>query len=428
MSAAVRQAVEMEELNGAIQSNRFRYVFVALVALPVLWTGLEAGPAGVINFVGFVAYLAVTIVHSRVLRATTRVRRLYDYIALVCDFLVLTLVTLTWTRVYSPDNFAFALKNTAMIYMLIPLALSVFQFRLALTCAAAGLYLLVSGSFLAYGLYSGVPLTDNWRDYLLGPAIVLPDMFARPVVALCLALALGYAIYRALFMVRRIAMVENQKAALSRYFAPQVVEEITKEEDAEAVRGRRQPVTVLFSDVRDFTALSESLGPDDIVALLGELRQRQTRVIFDFAGTLDKFIGDAVMATFGTPRPSAEPGRDCTNAVLAGRAMLRSIRDWNRERLSAGLPEIRIGVGLHCGEVFVGNVGFEGRLEYTVIGDTVNTAARIEALCKTFDWPFVISRDVQGALLEGVPTEPLPDVRVKGKAEPLAVCRVLWEI
>lgn len=434
MSPAVREAVEREERNGARYANRFRHLFVLLLAVPLLWNAIAYGGAGalMINAGTLALYFSITLSHSIVLaRAPAGLRRVYDYIVLAADFLLILTTTLSWTYLISPDNFAFALKHSALIYLLIPLALAVIQFRQRLIFSALGCFGLAFGALLLYALGEPIQWTNDWRAYINGPGVVFSDLFTLPAVFVCVGLALAYVDYRALSMAVRIGRVEAQKVRLARYFAPQVVAEITAESGQaageETVRGRRQQVTVLFSDVRGFTALSEKLDPDELVATLGQLRRRQTRVIFEHGGTLDKFIGDAVMATFGTPRPGAEPGRDAKNAVLCGQALLRSLDQWNQERRAAGLAALRIGVGLHTGEVFVGDVGFEDRLEYTVIGDAVNTAARIESLCKTFDWPFLISDAVHGAIDAVLPAERLPDARVAGKAEPLVCYRVLWE-
>ena len=147
-----------------------------------------------------------------------------------------------------------------------------------------------------------------------------------------------------------------------------------------------------------------------------------TNVIFNNNGTLDKYIGDAIMATFGTPTVSE---LDTYNAVNAANQMLSSLKEWNIERKKVGKLEIRIGIGLHCGEVFAGNIGFEDRMEYTVIGDAVNTASRIESLCKQFQAEFLISDEVYQKVKNRIQVEKLSPVEVKGKEKAIQIYKVL---
>ena len=161
---------------------------------------------------------------------------------------------------------------------------------------------------------------------------------------------------------------------------------------------------------------------EELAEFLNEFRKRMTNVIFANGGTLDKYIGDAIMATFGTPTVTEF---DTQNAVNAGKQMLASLKEWNIERKKEGKPEIRIGIGLHCGEVFTGNIGFEDRMEYTVIGDAVNTASRIESLCKQFQAEFLISDEVYQKVKDSIRIEKLSPVEVKGKEKALQIYKVL---
>ena len=216
-------------------------------------------------------------------------------------------------------------------------------------------------------------------------------------------------------MVRRLADAQQQKVLLSRYFSPRVVEEITANPEV-VRRGRRQKVAVLFLDIRNFTGLSEQISPDELVAFLAEFRERMARVIFAMGGSIDKFIGDTILATFGTPRPSPSAGADTWNSVKAVLGMRRELRAINVRRLSVNLEPIRVGMGAHFGEVIVGNIGKGDLLEYSVIGDAVNTASRIQDLCKTFRTDLTISRaiydDLQSERRQQLHVQPLPATRV----------------
>ncbi|MGH7525500.1 MAG: adenylate/guanylate cyclase domain-containing protein, partial [Gemmatimonadales bacterium] len=171
--------------------------------------------------------------------------------------------------------------------------------------------------------------------------------------------------------VRREALVRSN---FERYFAPNVAADIAQQEAVIRLGGERRPITVLFSDIRGFTTMAESMGPDAIAQLLSEYFSEMVEVIFEHGGTLDKFVGDAIMALWGAP--ISHPG-DPDRALQAAVTMQQAIGELNRRWAAAGRPEIGVGIGINHGEVFAGNIGSHRRLEYTVIGDAVNVAARL---------------------------------------------------
>jgi PAS domain S-box-containing protein len=187
---------------------------------------------------------------------------------------------------------------------------------------------------------------------------------------------------------------EKRRAVLARHFSPNMVDELMRTGgQLDAVR--TQPITVLFADLFNFTALSAAMPMTDVVGLLRSFHALVEEAVFGNEGTLDKYIGDGVMATFGTPRPGP---RDATNAVAGACAIVRGINRWNREREATGRRPIRIGVGLHYGEATLGNVGSARRFEHTVVGETVNLASRIEALTRVLDIALLVSDAVVEAV------------------------------
>ena len=178
---------------------------------------------------------------------------------------------------------------------------------------------------------------------------------------------------------------------------------------------------MLFCDIRDFTRLTESLQPEDLMAFLSDYQSRMVAAVFAHEGTLDKFIGDAVMATFGTPAPRPDAANKAVEAAIAMRAALAAL---NRERAAAGTPEIRHGIGIHYGPAIVGNVGTEDRLEYTVMGDTVNVAARVADHCKDTKEDLLVSAAVQRQLDDGCPVREVSPIDVKGRREPVRLFAV----
>jgi adenylate cyclase len=176
---------------------------------------------------------------------------------------------------------------------------------------------------------------------------------------------------------------------------------------------------VLFSDIRGFTAMAESMGPDAIAQLLSEYFTEMVEVIFEHGGTLDKFIGDAIMALWGAPIAHAgDPDR----ALRAAIAMQRSIARLNERWISQGRPEIGVGIGINHGDVFAGNIGSHRRLEYTVIGDAVNVAARVCA--EAGPGEILVTESLLGVVRDQVSCEFLPEMALKGKAQMVQVYRV----
>jgi adenylate cyclase len=216
--------------------------------------------------------------------------------------------------------------------------------------------------------------------------------------------------------IRREATVRSN---FERYFAPNVAADIAQRDGAILQGGERRRTTVLFSDIRGFTAIAESIGPDAIATLLSEYFTEMVEVIFEHGGTLDKFIGDAIMALWGAPIAHAD---DPDRAVRAALAMQRSIARLNERWASQGRPEIGVGIGINHGDVFAGNIGSHRRLEYTVIGDAVNVAARLCA--EAGPGEILVSEQFLGVVREQVSCEFLPEMALKGKAQVVQVYRV----
>lgn len=219
---------------------------------------------------------------------------------------------------------------------------------------------------------------------------------------------------------------KKMKESLSKYVPPALADEIIQSgEDPRAEVGRVQDLTVLFSDIRGFTALSEKLEPKILVELLNEYLSTMTDVIFEFRGTLDKFMGDAVMAFWGAP--IADPN----HAILAVRCALRmrsALNRLNHEWSRRELYPIEIGIGINSGPVIVGNIGSEKRLDYTVIGDNVNLASRLEGLTKQYKVGILISEKTKNLVKNSVVCRQVDFVRVKGKVQCVKIYEVLGEV
>jgi adenylate cyclase len=217
---------------------------------------------------------------------------------------------------------------------------------------------------------------------------------------------------------RREAVVRSN---FERYFAPDLAEKIGGELGEIQLGGAKRPVAVLFSDIRGFTSLTESMSPDGIARLLTDYFTEMVEIVFENGGTLDKFMGDALMALWGAPLAR---GDDADRAIRAAMAMQRALQRLNAKWRAEGRPTLQVGIGVNVGEVFAGNIGSEKRLEYTVIGDAVNTAAR---LCsEAAPEEILISDALYRILSSPPPVTALPPLPLRGKSKTVLVYRVDW--
>jgi len=212
------------------------------------------------------------------------------------------------------------------------------------------------------------------------------------------------------------------RATYARFMPRHVVDEILANPNALSLGGNNQPVTMLFSDVRGFTAMSEALPPEAVVQLLNRYFVEMTPIIFQHQGLLDKYMGDGLMALFGVPYETEDAA---VNAVSAAVSMQRRLLQLNREFKQRGFPEIEIGIGINTGTVTVGYIGSEQRTDYTAIGDAVNLASRFEKLAQAQQ--ILISQSTLDLIDERFPVRACGETRVKGKGEPVTVYEVLWK-
>ena len=220
-------------------------------------------------------------------------------------------------------------------------------------------------------------------------AINIAARFQEIVVFLIVAVTLAVAVRRSNALLVSHAGIERERTNLARYFSPNVVEQLSKN-DEPLKQVRTENVAVLFADIVGFTAYADGRSPAEVIGTLRRFHERMEREIFRHEGTLDKYLGDGLMATFGTPFPGAS---DAGNALRCAQTMLGAIDDLNRERRHRGEPPIRISIGLHYGQVVLGDIGLN-RLEFAVIGTTVNAASRLESLTREFGCAIIASDDL----------------------------------
>jgi adenylate cyclase len=211
------------------------------------------------------------------------------------------------------------------------------------------------------------------------------------------------------------------KRLFSRYVPRDVYEQLLADPERAALGGKRREMTVMFSDVRGFTALSEHAAPEDVVAQLNEYFSRMVDVLHAHHGTLDKFVGDMVMGLFGAP---LDDPYHADHAVQAALAMTRALDDLNRDWAASGRPVLDIGIGISTGDMVAGNIGSQSIMSYTVIGDTVNLGARLESLNKDYGTRVIISEATRAALKGRYDIRPLGEATVKGKSQRVAIYEV----
>ncbi|HTD24972.1 MAG TPA: adenylate/guanylate cyclase domain-containing protein [Terriglobales bacterium] len=219
----------------------------------------------------------------------------------------------------------------------------------------------------------------------------------------------------------KIAQQALHRSALERFLSPEVAEMVVANPDIR-LGGVHQKVTVMFADIRGFTPMSEKMDPEQVVEILNEYFTCVTDVIFDNGGTLDKYIGDAVMAVYGAP---ISKGNDVANCVQSAIQIQRLLIELNRDAATRQWPELRVGIGINTGIVTAGNIGSPRRIDYTVIGDTVNTASRLTS--NAAGGQILISESTASELSDGFVLAPLPPLRLKGRTGPVNVFNVNWE-
>ncbi len=211
---------------------------------------------------------------------------------------------------------------------------------------------------------------------------------------------------------------ERLKLSFTRYVSQHIMESILKSETPVKLEGERRKITLLFSDIRQFTKLSEKMRPEDVVAFLNEYFGLMVDVIFKNKGTLDKFIGDGMMIEFGAPLPDADQEFHAVSTALEMQQELQKLcQKWESE----GKPRINMGIGIHTGDAVVGNIGSEKRIEYTAIGDTVNVAARLEQLTKEIKIPILVSETTVKAVEKQFPFKALGPMALHGRADTIVV-------
>ncbi len=350
----------------------------ALVAIALLVAFLVPFPQMIYYGALMVLFLAIGFARYGLERSGLY-RWWHDYLITAVDFALLAFTLLYPNPLAPPDDTPLNIGNFAYFYvMLVGLAFG-YQPHRVLWGGLMGAF------FWALGL---VWIGAQPRGVAV--VITFPSVVETSVVFLIVAVLMAVIVARSQRLVDRQVKAERERSHLARYFPPATVERLTGE-DNPLSQMREQNAAVMFFDLVGFTRWAERHGPAEVITMLRDVHARVESAVFAHEGTLDKYIGDGAMATFGTPDPGP---RDATNALACVAAIALDFETWNDERRRAGLEPVLISLGLHYGPVVVGNIGSARRLEFAVLGDTVNVASRLEELTRAIDCRVAVSGSV----------------------------------
>lgn len=283
--------------------------------------------------------------------------------------------------------------------------------------------LMVYGIIRVYDLFKSISLTFT---LLIGYLVFSAICFYFGIVINVITPVVMFMIMMIIAYIHKF-IIENQskekvKSAMGKYMSQDVMKRIVMNIDNLGLGGKKATVTVLFSDIRGFTSLSETMSAEQVSEILNEYFTEMEPIVAKHNGIINKFIGDAVMAIFGEP---IQDKNHALNAVRCGYEMLVKVKELQRKWASEGKPRIEIGVGINTGEVFVGNIGSVNRMEYTVIGDTVNLASRLESYNKIYKTSMLIGSTTYEATKNYIEVIKISDVEIRGKAHKMDIYEVL---
>ena len=330
-----------------------------------------------------------------------------------------------------------ALRFGNEIYFFILIASTVFYysprvvlwggFSAALAWSAGTLWIanLPGTVFFSGGRFRDLATAEEQLAYYFQANLVnLQLLVTQCIVFMLVAAVLAVAVWRTKALVLTHAQAERARSNLARHFSPNMVDELANMDEPLGA-GRSQQVGVLFADVVGFTGFAETKEPNEVLNILREVHSLMAEQVFAHGGTIDKYLGDGIMATFGTPYKGEH---DAANALACARGILEDAAKWNETRTKRGEPPLHIGVGVHYGLVVLGDIGDERRLEFAVIGDTVNVASRAERLTRELHVDLVASDDLvrtvrndgeSAALCEGL--DEAPPQAIRGREESVPV-------
>lgn len=396
LTDAFDDAMAAETLRNARLLNRVRLASLsAFLLLHLVLGGMLRQPAWLSALNGLALYWMASLVVFLAGRRSVRLARLNGFIVGFLDTPMVFLIQ-AGSLGSATDARSAAMFNVGVFIFLVMLA--ALSLRPAQIWITAGI-----------GTACQVALQRMAGDSTGG--IVSSVMLLAAAAGLC-ALALK----RRVELVRQVVFEQSRRERLGRYLSPAVARLVERQAGG-LVSGKACEITVLFSDLRDFTAMSEKMPSEKVVECLNAYHGRMVDVIFRHGGTLDKYLGDGLMAYFGAPVPQ---DNHAFRAVGCAVEMYEQLAQLNEERARRGEPALRMGIGINTGPAVVGDIGAPHRREYTAIGDTVNLASRIESLTKVHDASILVSEETRRHIGDQFAFRNAPPIAVKGKSDPVA--------
>jgi adenylate cyclase len=395
-----RKVLYVERLKNARRGTMLRATivsgFFATEMLMVFGLGLYVWHQGTTVLA---VYCAVSILIWLVARNSDRLTMASSLAIPILDMPAMFLVFVRTLSIREPGNIIISAPGLAIIYLLMILfaVITLQRWHVALTT--------VVGLILT-NVFAGLSATRvDFRIFLT------LDIIAFGLVAM-------YVIGRLRDLVRVAALQQTRRERLRQHFSPDVAGWVEERGDEDSTDTRT--ITVLFCDIRGFTGLTQEMSPEQVVALLKEYQGAMVARIFDNGGTLDKFIGDGILAYFNAPRHQPD---HASRALRCALSMCTALDELNDRRATRREPTLRIGIGIHTGPATLGTVGTDQRREYTAIGSTVNVAAHIEELTREVGGPILFTESTHQLIEASTRAELLPKTRIRGLSEPISVYR-----
>ena len=408
-------AFAREERRGLMVAAAARSAAVVFILGWLAVASPERGPAYA-WVLGSAAFFLVTGLAQLWLYRRGRALRLAAYLLILVDSLALAAALLLPNPYLTPPMPpAIPLRYATFMYFFVMLMQAAFSFRPRLLlwtglCGAgawtAGFLWILTRPETITDPPAGAS-RDAMRAAYFDPNYVSVLKYQNEVIVFLLVSAgLALLVRRSRTLVAERATAERGRGNLARYFSPKVVDTLA-ERDEPLGRVRRQAVGVLFADLVGFTTMAEEMTPEEVMALLRDFHGRMEEEVFRHGGCLEKFIGDALLATFGVPDTGR---RDATDALACARGMLAAFAAWNVEREAAGIPSLQVGLGLHYGPVVAGDIGSRRSMAFATVGDTTNVTSRLQSLTRELRVRIVAS----GALVAAVEREAADPALLRG--------------